>query len=89
MDITSMTLWWAPERDHWTGWAGFTLKGDLYLPDGIEKEVEPEATVVFEIPTQSGPGLTGEQTIEFKVLGSSGRWYYMAWPGLPYFRYEP
>ncbi|MFC2021251.1 choice-of-anchor Q domain-containing protein, partial [Chloroflexota bacterium] len=87
--ITRMTIYWAPERDGWAGWAGFKIDGELDLPEGIEDEAGTEATVVIEIPTAGGFSITGEETIEFDVSKNGRRWSYYVNPRLPRFRYEP
>ncbi|MFC1949378.1 hypothetical protein ACFLW0_04320 [Chloroflexota bacterium] len=86
MDISRMTIWWALGSDGWAGWAGFYITGVLELPEGIEEGIEPVATVTIEIPAATACGsLVGEETVEFRVAGRSGKWDYRVRSRLPHF----
>jgi uncharacterized repeat protein (TIGR02543 family) len=92
MNITKMTIWWAPQTDEWGGWAGFNIAGEFEFPESIGVNTKPaEATVVLEIPISAEKGsgsLAGEETVKFKVPGKSNQWYYLRLK-LPPFHYEP
>lgn len=93
MNITKMTIWWAPQGSKWAGWAGFHISGVLQLPEEIGVNTQPaEATVTIEMPakTESGCGsLIAKNTVKFKVLESARLWLYNVWPNLPDFPCDP
>jgi hypothetical protein len=81
MNINSMGFWWAPQDGRWAGWAGFSIRGILQLPEHIGPHTIPaSATVALEIPvssTSSSENLIGTATIDFQVCKES--WDYHAW----------
>jgi hypothetical protein len=93
IDITKMTIWWAPQSDRWAGCSGFNISGVFELPEGIGKDTEPaSATVTLELPvtTEAGCGsLLGEEVIKFNVTKKFNLWSYYTRTRLPYFRFEP
>jgi hypothetical protein len=93
MNITKMTIQWAPQSGEWTGWAGFNIEGVLELPEDIEMNTTPaEATVTVQIPLhlEKGSGsMLGQETVEFKLSTKLNQWYYYVWPNLHRFPYDP
>jgi hypothetical protein len=91
MKITKLTIWWAPQSDEWTDWAGFNIEGEIGLPESIGVNTRPaEATVTLEIPISADSGhgsLQGEETIKFSVSSRLSQWFYHRL-GLPHFRFE-
>lgn len=91
MNITKMTIWWAPQGSNWEGWAGFYISGELELPD-VEKDTEPaEALVTLEIPVSEDAGsgsVIGKETVEFKVSKKQNLWTYHVHTELPHFPFR-
>jgi VCBS repeat-containing protein len=80
LDITRMTVLWYPKSSRWAGWARFYLKGALEFPGELETGTTPlEAKVSLEMPVNAdggGGSLTGEDTVECKIVNKSKRWRY-------------
>jgi hypothetical protein len=92
MNITTMTMWWAPLGIKWSNWAGFYIGGVLQLPVDIAVNTKsPNVKVTIEIPitTAAGGGtVKGEQTMTCKVYKTINLWRYSSFPKPPAFPYD-
>jgi hypothetical protein len=93
MNITSMTMWWAPQGTKWAGWGGLYIGGVLQLPEPIGINTTPaNVKVTLEIPVTTAAGcgsLMSEQTVKCSVPKSANLWFYNVSPKLPSFPCEP
>jgi hypothetical protein len=79
MNITSMTMWWAPQGSPWAGWAGFSIGGVLQLPSEIGVNTKPtnvELTIEIPITTAAGGSLIGEQNVTHHIYKLINLWVY-------------
>jgi hypothetical protein len=93
MNITNMTMWWAPQGTKWDGWGGFYIGGVLQLPEPIGTATKPaNVKITLEIPVTTAAGcgsLIGEQTLTCRVTKSVNLWFYNVSPKPAAFSYDP